>query len=1152
MKSGALSIASFAIPQHILNAEKANADKIITEFIQPPEEARPWVYWCFMDGHLTREGITADLEAMKQAGLGGAIFLEVGIGIEPGPVQFMSKPWQQLLGHAFSEADRLGLEMALAAGPGWCGCGGPWVKPDQSMQHLVASKIIAQGPTAFDVRLPQPQPRTPFFGEATLPPELHNTWKEFYRDEFVLAFPTPPGDASIPDIDEKALYTRGSYSSQIPGPYSSRPWVRPFFSTESSFVPVPAERCIASRKVLNLTDRLSPDGRLLWSVPPGSWTIMRFGRTLTGQTTRPAPKLGLGLESDKFDGAAIDAHFDTYIVSLLDQTGATQHHGRGLVALHFDSWEMSSQNWSVHFHEEFTRRRGYDAVAFLPTFAGFVVDTSEVSERFLWDVRQTAQELVSENQAQRLRERGKQRGLQLSLEPYDLNPCADLQLGSAADIPMGEFWSKTDDAPPTDFSLAEAASIGHTQGHKVIGAESFTAMVEEMGRQHPASMKAQGDWAFCQGINKFVIHRYQAQPWLDRFPGMTMGLNGGYGVHWERTQTWWDLVPAYHLYLSRCQQMLRRGLFVADILYLAPEGAPNVFFPPRSSFRPGKLADRRGYNFDGCAPETLIARASVNDGRIVFPDGMSYRLLVLPQCKTMTPRLLQKVVKLVEDGATILGTPPHKCPSLSNYPACDDQVRELASKLWGQDRMVPERRVGRGCMIYDVEATRTEISNPLEHAKWIWSAQSDGGSSVTAGKLYFERKFLIRDARTVLSALVTITADQSYDFSLNGHFVMTGNTVQRARRTDVSSLLRSGTNVFTVAVKENADKSGPSGLIASLIVNLRDGSKVTTHTDQQWTFSSTEKGSQLAAAELGPYGISPWNLDDSAIEQPDIYPSYAVTADLLSQRGIGSDFEAGASIRYIHRRDDTEDFYFLANGEAQPQTTICHFRVMGRQPEWWDPLTGEHRDLPEFAESNGRTSIPIHLEAFESGFVIFRKPVARRSSKRRTNFPRFETISTIAPPWEVAFDPKWGGPERVAFPQLEDWSKHPEPGIRHYSGKAVYKTAFDCNPVDSAMGYFLSLGTVRNIAAIKVNGHDLGVVWCDPWRLAIPEGVLQRRGNTLEIIVANLWVNRLIGDSDLLPEQRLTWTTGNPFHSDDPLLESGLLGPVVIQAIASV
>ena len=464
--------------------------------------------------------------------------------------------------------------------------------------------------------------------------------------------------------------------------YSSQPGVKPFLSADHTVLP--AGQCIASNQVIELTGKLSAKGRLTWEVPAGNWTILRFGRTLTGQTTRPAPVPGLGFESDKFDKAALDAHFEAFIGTLLKTVGEPPHSGRGLTTVHFDSWEMSSQNWSEKFQEEFRQRRGYDPLRYLPAMLGWPVESVATSERFLWDLRRTAQELVVENHALRLKELGRRHGLALSIEPYDLNPAGDLALGGAADIPMCEFWSKGYGFQ-TEFSCFEAVSIAHTQGRPIVGAESFTAD-QDGWRQHPGSMKAQGDWALCAGINRFVFHRYQHQPWLNRFPGMTFGP---YGVHWDRTQTWWDMVQAYHTYLARCQVLLRRGLPVADVLYLDLEGAPNVFRPPVSATLSG-FPDRRGYNFDGCAAEALIARASVRDGRIVFPDGMSYRLLVLPRLDTMTPALLRKIKQLVDDGALVIGTPPKQSPSLENYPQCDAEVQRLAADIWRDQRVVRE------------------------------------------------------------------------------------------------------------------------------------------------------------------------------------------------------------------------------------------------------------------------------------------------------------------------------------------------------------------------------------------------------------------------------------------------------------------------------
>ena len=584
------------LPAHAANLER--------DFAHPPAAARPWVYWMWMDGNLSREGLTADLEAMQRAGIGGVIIMEVDVGIPKGPVKFMSDEWRQLFAHVVAEAERLGLQITLNAGPGWTGSGGPWVKPEQSMQHLVASTVEISGPTNFNAVLPQPAPRKPYFGTGGLPAELLKAQNEFYRDVSVLAFPTPAGNERIADLDHKALFVRD--------PFSSMPGVKPFIPAPADYPALPSGAAIATEKILDLTDRLDAEGRLTWTAPAGNWTVMRFGRTSTGANTRPAPAPGLGLECDKFDKAALDAHFEQFVGKLVaqpsvvaqpsglrkyrqpsrlqsDSPGSGSAYSQtlkrsreayttgktaGLTSLHIDSWEMGAQNWTGAFREEFKRRRGYDPLRYLPAMAGRVVESREVSERFLWDLRQTAQELVIENHAGHLKELAHRHGLGLSIEPYDMNPTADLNLGAVADVPMCEFWANCFESW---FSCYEAASIAHTGGKRIVAAESFTSDDKERWLFHPGSLKALGDWAFSSGVNRIVFHRYAHQPWLDRAPGMTMGP---YGVHWERTQTWWDMVPAFHEYLARCQVVLRQGVAVADILYLTPEGAPQAFRPP--------------------------------------------------------------------------------------------------------------------------------------------------------------------------------------------------------------------------------------------------------------------------------------------------------------------------------------------------------------------------------------------------------------------------------------------------------------------------------------------------------------------------------------------------------------------------------------------
>ena len=585
---------------------------------------------------------------------------------------FLSDEWQDLFKHAVREAERLGIAITLGVGPGWSGSGGPWVSGKESMQHLVTSSIQVSGNDKKKLILPKPAPKPPYFGEGGFTPELKKRWEDYYEDVAVLAFPTPSADFKIEDTDEKALYYRA--------PYTSKPGVKQFLPSLASYKEPGKEAVIAQNKIIDVTRFLKPDGTLEWKVPGGNWTIMRLGSRNNGAVTRPAPLPGLGFEADKFDTTAINSHMANFTGKLFKKIGIPDKKLQGgLKMLHMDSWEMGAQNWSPRFREEFKKRRGYDPLPYYPVYSGLVVESLEKSERFLWDLRQTAQELVIENHAMHLKKYAKRYNLSFSIEPYDMNPTADMELGAVADVPMCEFWSKGYGFN-SSFSCIQAASIAHVNGQQVVAAEAFTAHKEDW-KQYPGSMKNQGDWAFAAGVNKLVYHTFQHQFLNDNLkPGMTMGP---YGVHWDRSQTWWPMAEGYHKYISRCQYILQQGKTVVDILYLTPEGAPHVFRAPASALTGDEvLPDRRGYNFDGCSPSQLHT-ASVKNKRIVFPGGASYRILVLPATETMNPALLDKIVSLAKEGAVIVGNPPKKSPGLMNYPECDKLVVSKAVLMWG-------------------------------------------------------------------------------------------------------------------------------------------------------------------------------------------------------------------------------------------------------------------------------------------------------------------------------------------------------------------------------------------------------------------------------------------------------------------------------------
>ena len=1116
-----------------LAASVVTATSLEQAFETPPDSARPWVYWYFMDGNTTREGMKADLDAMKKAGIGGVLILEIGAGRPPrGPVEFLSPKWLELFGYAIAEADRLGIEVAVGTGPGWCGAGGKSVKPDDAMQHTVASETTVTGPLDYSSVLPIPAPRAPFFGVRTLTSELRKEWESYYRDVAVLAFPEPEGAERLPDADEKAIYQRA--------PFSSRPGVKPCLPT--SHKAVPPEKCVDPAKVVDLTAKMDASGRLTWRVPEGRWTILRVGRRLTGQTTRPAPRPGLGFETSKFDRGAIERHLHDYADKILAAAGPRRP-GRGLTTLHFDSWEMSAQNGSAAFFKEFERRRGYSPLPYIPAINGRIVRSTEITERFLFDWRQTAQELVIENQLLPIKEFAHSKGLVMSSEPYDMNPCCDITSGAVADVPMCEFWSKGMGCS-AEYSCVESVSIAHTMGRPVVGAEAFTASAEYW-KQYPGSMKAQGDWALAFGINCFKFHTYQHQPSLTDKPGMTMC--GYYGVNWHRNQTWWPMVDSYHRYLTRCQWLLRQGRPVADILYLLPEGAPMVFQPPKDAFMEGDFPDRKGYSFDGCSPEVFMSRAKFIDKKIDFEGGATYSVLVLPKVDAMTSALMKKILECADAGVKIVGGVPRKSPSLSNYPKCDEEVATLAERI-ANVRSSAGRAV---CPQTAVETSDNALDALEREAKWIWSVGERNVMKQPNGSRWFKKTFTIDDVSKVDGAAVAITVDNAYRLYVNGKCAGDGIDFHDIGQYDVKEMLKSGNNVLEVLADNWDDTPNPAGLVAACAIKYADGRSETVITDATWTYTRNrdrldEKDAPVQ--EFGGYSMGPWRLRP----QPRaLYESYASTAKLLSTAGMSPDFETDGNLRFIHRRLDGQDIYFVGNRLDKPQTATCRFRVGGvKSVEWWDPLNGDRKVLTDWKCADGVVEVKLAFGPGESGFVVLGEEspsemVGRARRARRNG----QAATTIEGPWKVAFDPAWGGPEgEVEFKTLEDWTKRPEWGISHYSGIATYRKMVTSKEAPTS----ISLGDVSNLARVKLNGKDLGSVWCWPWRVAVPAGVWKGGENLLEIEVANLWLNRLVGDASLPSEKRLTRTTVNPYKATEPLRKSGLFGPVTFESATSI
>jgi hypothetical protein len=1185
----------------------ASGDDLAGNFANPPASARPWVYWFPLDGNISSNGITADLEAMKRVGIGGVLYMETDQGAPTGPARFAGPLWRDLFKHICSEAHRLGLEVNMNNDAGWCGSGGPWITPELSMQQVVWTTTNVAGPLHFTGILPKPQAKM-----------------NFYRDIAVLAFPTPAMRYLIPDIQDKSAEKSG----EIP--------------LCTAFASLPSEATIPRNRIVDLTSRLGRDGRLAWDVPAGQWTLLRLGHTTTGVENHPAPAGGLGLESDKLSKKASEAAFSGLMAKVIADSKPLAGKGRTLVSTHIDSWETGSQNWTPRFRKEFKRLRGYDLLPFLPVMTGQVVDNLEVSERFLWDVRKTVDDLLLENYAGQFHKLANRHGLRLSIEAYSGEPAEDMAYGGRADEPMGEFWSWTRYGAAS--SCTEMASAAHIYGKPILGAESFTATDSEKWQGYPGSIKELGDWAFCEGINRFVFHRYALQPWTnpDRPPGMSMGP---WGLHYERTQTWWEQSKAWHQYLARCQFMLRQGLFAADLCFLEPETSPQGFHSPVKSGY-----DRPGYGFDGCTAEVVLTRMSVKDGRLVLPDGMSYRMLVLPKAGTMTPRLLGKIKELVAAGATVVGAPPSKSPSLADYPRCDDQVKRLAGQLWGTGGPPEEptaRPFGKGKIIWGGEFRPSPEPTPqatsrLSSATWIWRREGNPAEAAPPGPRYFRRLLTADAGSPITSARLEMTADNSFECWVNGQSAGSGDDLHRIVSMDVTHLLKPGANLLAVAAVNGGDQPNPAGLIGSLTITYADGHSQEIPTDQrweaaqsasgQWNSDATASEGWAAAMELGPLGMAPWGNPDMTPGNTDSIPDIESLCRLLGEMGVPPDFSFRAAdssqrLRFIHRVARGMDLYFVANKYPHPVDGLCSFRVHGRRPELWRPDTGRIERVAAYDEQDGRIRLPVHLDPNGSVFVVFRDgaPVegdritavsrdgARVSTTRELadmmeltrdqsgrleaevsrpgkyeltsadgQTRRFEVAAAPQPleitgPWDLRFPANWGAPEHVTLDRLISWSEHPDPGVKYFSGAATYSRTINvpATLIGENRRFYLDLGEVAVMAQVKLNGQDLGILWKAPYRVDVT-GILRPGDNELEVKVVNLWINRLIGDEQLpedserngdgtlkrwpewltrgqpSPTGRFTFTSWRLWKKNDPLVQSGLIGPVTLTATERV
>jgi hypothetical protein len=446
---------------------------------------------------------------------------------------------------------------------------------------------------------------------------------------------------------------------------------------------------IDPHQIVDLTNKIDSAGNLSWEVPEGTWTLLYSGMLPTGATNVPVPPEARGFECDKFTEEAIETHFNGFIGEFLQRVPPNQR--KSLQTIVIDSYEVGPQNWTGDFRDIFMDSYGYDPLPWLPVFKGNIVESADLSNRFLWDVRRLTADLISNVYVRRLRDMSNENGMDLWLENYGHwgFPAEFLQYGGQADLVSGEFWYENHLWDLGPLECRAASSAAHTYGKTQVFAEAFTAGFNF--RQYPAVMKTRGDQMFCEGINHFVQHVYIHQPWEDRKPGVTTW----FGMSYQRHNTWFEQSRVWNRYLQRCHYLLQQGLPVSDICYFIGEDVPKMTGILEPSLP-------QGFDYDFINADVILTKLFVQDGLLMLPDGKSYALMVLPPLNTMRPKLLYKIKELMEAGASIYGPPPSRSPSMENFPDADAEVSHLAGRLWDNinGTTITSHNIGKGRLFF--------------------------------------------------------------------------------------------------------------------------------------------------------------------------------------------------------------------------------------------------------------------------------------------------------------------------------------------------------------------------------------------------------------------------------------------------------------------
>ena len=633
----------------------------------------PETWFHVIGGNASKAGITADLDAIAAAGIGGIQFFHGHANGQdwPGvvrPIPCLSADWEDLVRFTADECHKRGLTFKMQNCPGWSMSGGPWITPDKAMRKLVAFEPDQK--PAFDADDDYHE-----IGSVTFP------WRPIIEDGGISAvtFPNPQqinhhwayepeADLVVYEDDKEVLRRacpQGAWQDEVGMTFRLPRRIRRIVHDK----PLPVIRAeVESRhygkKPLDVRWHCHSgylddwEAKAGWGLrrfemstnatpvrTPGSTKTLVFGHVNAKRKNHPAPPEGTGWECDKMDPRGFEANFAGYLGKLLKA-------GVKIDGTLVDSWECGCQTWTWKMEEEFERRNGYKLRPWMPALFGYVLKSEAETERFLLDWRNTCSRLIEENYYGTIARLAHEHGMTAQYETAfgDVIPGDILRYWKYADEPMCEFWSPFDNdsgfVGSHDFKpVRPCVSAAHVYGKRRVSAEAFTSFNLTFNESFQ-ELKENANRHFARGVTHLVFHTYTHNPVMGgKAPGTSFGSS--IGTPFLRLQPWWKHMPGLTRYLETCCRELERGLPVVDILWYLGDDV---------NHKPSERTDLFGnrYKYDYCNSDALSTRVSVKDGRLALPDGMSYRVLWIPTGTFVLPETEKKLAALEREGARIV------------------------------------------------------------------------------------------------------------------------------------------------------------------------------------------------------------------------------------------------------------------------------------------------------------------------------------------------------------------------------------------------------------------------------------------------------------------------------------------------------------------